>query len=215
MKGELEKIAEITFTQFMNRHSWFADVGIELRNIQNELRGIEKRTKVMERSVGIAPQKARVPSSAGDSSVLTSRTEVQHISAEEIKQIRLKKKLSITQMAYLLNVSIRKYREWDLVITLLLRASKKRFLKFVIENIGNCTPYCSNSVLGHTPNQNNASESEYILRTMSEKSNIGTPFAKESKKQSSPEKCGIVARKSKGTSTLLQIVQYGRRRLLR
>ena len=33
MKEELEKIAEITFTQFMNRHSWFADVGIELRNI--------------------------------------------------------------------------------------------------------------------------------------------------------------------------------------
>ena len=114
MKEEFEKIAEITFTQFMNRHSWFADVGIELRNIQNELRGIEKRTKVMERSVGIAPQKARVPSSAGDSSVLTSRTEVQHISADEIKQIRLKKKLSITQMAYLLNVSIRKYREWEL-----------------------------------------------------------------------------------------------------
>ena len=114
MKEELEKIAEITFSQFMNRHSWFADVGIELRNIQNELREIEKRTKVMERSVGIAPQKARVPSSAGDSSVLTSRTEVQHISADEIKQIRLKKKLSITQMAYLLNVSIRKYREWEL-----------------------------------------------------------------------------------------------------
>ena len=159
MKEELEKIAEITFTQFMNRHSWFADVGIELRNIQNELRGIEKRIKVMERSVGIAPQKARVPSSAGDSSVLTSRTEVQHISADEIKQIRLKKKLSITQMAYLLNTG-----SGNLVITLLLRASKKRFLKFVIENIGSYTQYCSSLVLGHTPNQNNESESEYILR---------------------------------------------------
>ena len=43
MKEELEKIAEITFTQFMNRHSWFADVGIELRNIQNELRRLDRR----------------------------------------------------------------------------------------------------------------------------------------------------------------------------
>ena len=120
MKEELEKIAEITFTQFMNRHSWFADVGIELRNIQNELRGIEKRTKVMERSVGIAPQKARVPSSAGDSSVLTSRTEVQHISADEIKQIRLKKKLSITKrLLWLMKASMKKrmqyLKSWEII----------------------------------------------------------------------------------------------------
>lgn len=40
MKDELAKIAKTTFRQFVAKYTWFADVGTELRNIQQELRGI-------------------------------------------------------------------------------------------------------------------------------------------------------------------------------
>ena len=113
MKDELTKIAEITFKQFMGQCTWFADVGTELRNIQQELRDVARRTSAAEKSLGISPKKGRIPSLAGDSSVLTSQTEIQHMTGEEIRQIRLKKKLNVTQMAYLLNVSLSKYRKWE------------------------------------------------------------------------------------------------------
>ena len=129
MKDELTKIAEITFKQFVAKYTWFADVGTELRNIQQELGDIAGRTKSIEKILGISPYKDRVPSLAGASSVLTSQTEIQHITGEEIKQIRLKKKLSITQMAYLLNVSVRKYRDWELGHILVAPCIEEEILK--------------------------------------------------------------------------------------
>ena len=129
MKDELTKIAEIAFKQFVAKYTWFADVGTELRNIQQELGDIAGRTKSIEKILGISPYKDRVPSLAGDSSVLTSQTEIQHITGEEIKQIRLKKKLSITQMAYLLNVSVRKYRDWELGYILVAPCIEEEILK--------------------------------------------------------------------------------------
>ena len=129
MKDELTKIAEIAFKQFVAKYTWFADVGTELRNIQQELGDIAGRTKSIEKILGISPYKDRVPSLAGASSVLTSQTEIQHITGEEIKQIRLKKKLSITQMAYLLNVSVRKYRDWELGHILVAPCIEEEILK--------------------------------------------------------------------------------------
>ena len=147
MKEELTKIAETTFKQFVAKYTWFADVGTELRNIQQELGGIARRTKAIEKSLGISPHKERIPSLAGDSSVLTSQTEIQHITGEEIKQIRLKKKLSITQMAYLLNVSVRKYRDWELGHILVAPCIEEEILKIRDRKYHRIPALCTPSAL--------------------------------------------------------------------
>ena len=111
METQLEKIAEKSFKAAMSRFVFFAEVGKSLRTIQNELRQASRRVTAIEDALGhprtIATHSNQTESS-GDSPSGRKR-----LSGIMLKQIRLRKKLKIYQMAHLLGVSHRKYVEWE------------------------------------------------------------------------------------------------------
>ena len=59
MDDEVVKIAERTFTRTMRNCSFFADIGVELKKIQFELRGIARRANAVERFIGIPVSQPR------------------------------------------------------------------------------------------------------------------------------------------------------------
>ena len=111
METQLEKIAEKTFKAAMSRFVFFAEVGKSLRTIQNELRQASRRVTAIEDALG-HPRVIAIHSNQTESSA-DSPSGRKRLSGIMLKQIRLRKKLKIYQMAHLLGVSHRKYVEWE------------------------------------------------------------------------------------------------------
>ena len=112
MDDEVVKIAERTFTRTMRNCSLFADIGIELKKIQFELRGIARRANAVERFIGIPVSQPRESTDEDNQTRLLS-SDIKYLTGDELKRIRLQKNLKISQMAELLKVSHRKYVEWE------------------------------------------------------------------------------------------------------
>ncbi len=111
METQLEKIAEKSFKAAMSRFVFFAEVGKSLRTIQNELRQASRRVTAIEDALG-HPRAIATHSNQTESSEV-SPSGRKRLSGIMLKQIRLRKKLKICQMAHLLGVANRKYVEWE------------------------------------------------------------------------------------------------------
>ena len=107
MEERLTKIAETSFRKAMAEFSYWGDIGIALKNIQSEIREVSKRTRTVEHILGHPWNYGQNAKTSADK----TSSEIRHLSGEQIKKIRLRKKLKISHMAQLLNVSIRKYTE--------------------------------------------------------------------------------------------------------
>lgn len=105
MEERLTKIAEASFRKAMAKFSSWGDIGIALKNVQSEIREVSKRTRTVEYVLGHPWNYGQNAKQSADK----TSSEIRHLSGEQVKQIRLKKKLKISHMAQLLNVSIRKY----------------------------------------------------------------------------------------------------------
>ena len=115
MEERLTKIAEVSFRKAMSEFSYWGDIGIALKNIQSEIWEVSKRTRTVEHVLGHPWNYGQNSKTSADK----TSSEIRHLSGEQVKQIRLKKKLKISHMAQLLNVSIRKYTEWERGISLM------------------------------------------------------------------------------------------------
>ena len=115
MEERLTKIAEASFRKAMAKFSSWGDIGIALKNVQSEIRKVSKRTRTVEHVLGHPWNYGQNAKQSADK----TSSEIRHLSGEQVKQIRLKKKLKISHMAQLLNVSIRKYTEWERGISLM------------------------------------------------------------------------------------------------
>lgn len=107
MDVELERIAEKTFSSAMSRFSYFAEIGISLRAIQREIKKTARRVTAIEDALGHPHAVDTLPDREG------SDPGKKHLSSAALQQMRLHKRLTITQMAHLLGVSIRKYTAWE------------------------------------------------------------------------------------------------------
>jgi len=123
MEERLTKIAETSFRKAMAEFSYWGDIGIALKNIQSEIREVSKRTRTVEHILGHPWNYGQNAKTSADK----TSSEIRHLSGEQIKQIRLRKKLKISHMAQLLNVSIRKYTEWERGISLMAPWVRMRF----------------------------------------------------------------------------------------
>ena len=115
MEERLTKIAEASFRKAMAKFSSWGDIGIALKNVQSEIREVSKRTRTVEHVLGHPWNYGQNAKQSADK----TSSEIRHLSGEQVKQIRLKKKLKISHIAQLLNVSIRKYTEWERGISLM------------------------------------------------------------------------------------------------
>jgi len=111
MDEQLEKIAEKSFSAAMSRFSYFVEIGNSLRAIQREIRQTARRVSAIEDALGHSlAVDARANRRESDNDMPNRK---KHLSSAMMKQIRLRKRLTITQMSHLLSVSIRKYTEWE------------------------------------------------------------------------------------------------------
>lgn len=119
------KIAELVFGRVIKQNHAFGDIGMHLRQVQDELRKIRKDTKCISKELGIV--RTRQYNEITNKENKVSR--VKHISPEELVAIRQARKLTKTQMAELLHVSINKYSQWESGKFLMARNVEKQLLR--------------------------------------------------------------------------------------
>lgn len=139
------KIAERAFGREIKQNHAFGDIGMLLRQVQDELREIRKDTKCLSKELGIVRTR-QYHEITNENKI----SRVKHISPEELVAIRQARKLTKTQMAELLHVSINKYSQWESGKFLMTRNVEKLLLRiknmkasefrcFVNENTTDCS----------------------------------------------------------------------------